>query len=117
MANSCPQRAGPRPGPKGRARAEGRGPPPGPTPALWDLLADVVLTSVGGLGVKGRGEGMVWVREPLCPSVVASGGSKSSKIEGLGFLKPLQRGVVASPQKALKSVTLQACWLNLGVNH
>ena len=26
-----------------------------------DLLTDVVLTSVGGLGVKGRGEGVVWV--------------------------------------------------------
>ena len=25
---------------------------------------------------------VVWVGEPLCPSVVASGGSKSSKIEG-----------------------------------
>ena len=50
-----------------------------------DLLTDVVLTSVGGLGVKGRGEGVVWVGEPLCPSVVASGGSKSSKIEGRGF--------------------------------
>ena len=48
-----------------------------------DLLTDVVLTSVGGLGVKGRGEGVVWAWEPLCPSVVASGGSKSSKIEGL----------------------------------
>ena len=45
-----------------------------------DLLTDVVLTSVGGVGVKGRGEGLVWVGEPLCPSVVASGGSKSSKI-------------------------------------
>ena len=81
----------------------GRGPGPGPGPwALararpsvdmnwpWsDLLTDVVLTSVGGLGVKGRGEGVVWVGEPLCPSVVASGGSKSSKIEGRGFLKPL----------------------------
>ena len=44
-----------------------------------DLLTDVVLTSVGGLGVKGRGEGVVWVGEPLCPSVVAFGGSKSSK--------------------------------------
>ena len=26
-----------------------------------DLLTDVVLTSVGGLEVKGRGEGVVWV--------------------------------------------------------
>ena len=74
MANSWPQRAGPS------------------VDMNWpwsDLLTDVVLTSVGGLGVKGRGEGVVWVGEPLCPSVVASGGSKSSKIEGLGFLKPL----------------------------
>ena len=30
-----------------------------------DLLTDVVLTSVGGLGVKGRGEGVVWMGEPL----------------------------------------------------
>ena len=53
---------------------------------------------LGGWGsrLKGRGEGVVWVGEPLCPSVVASGGSKSSKIEGLEFLKPLSRGVVAS---------------------
>ena len=80
-------------------RARGPGPGPGPwalaRPSVdmnwpWsDLLTDVVLTSVGGLGVKGCGEGVVWVGEPLCPSVVASGGSKSSKIEGLGFLKPL----------------------------
>ena len=54
-----------------------------------DPLTGVVLARVGGLGVKGRGEGVVWVGEPLCPSVVASGGSKSSKIEGLGLLKPL----------------------------
>ena len=54
-----------------------------------DLLTDAVLTSVGGVEVKGFGEGVVWVGEPLCPSVVASGGPKSSKIEGLGFLKPL----------------------------
>ena len=104
MANSCPQRAGPGPGPKGRARAQGRGwgggwwGGRGPPWALarpsvdmnwpWsDLLTDVVLTNVGGLGVKGRGEGVVG--EPLCPSVVASGGSKSSKNEGLGFLKHL----------------------------
>ena len=46
MANSCPQRAGPGPGP----------------------LTDVVLTSVGGLGVKGRGEGVVWVGELLWAS-------------------------------------------------
>ena len=31
--------------------------------------------------------------------VVASGGSKSSKIEGLGFLQPLLSGVVASDGK------------------
>ena len=81
----------------------GRGPGPGPGPwalaRAWpsvdmnwpwsDLLTDVVLTSVGGLGVKGRGEGVVRVGEPLCPSVVASGGSKSAKMEGIGFLKPL----------------------------
>ena len=60
---------------------------------------------LGGLGVKGRGEGVVWMGEPLCPSVVASGGSKSSKIEGLGFLKPLEWGVVASGgSKSSKSV-------------
>ena len=79
----------------------GLGPGPGPwtlaqaRPSVdmswpWsDLLTDVGLTSVGGLGVKGRGEGGCVGGEPLCPSVVASGGSKSSKIEGLGFLKPL----------------------------
>ena len=76
MAISCPQRA------RARPSVDMNWP--------WsDLLTDVVLTSVGGLGVKGRGEGVVWVGEPLCPGVVASGGSKSSKIEGLGFLKPL----------------------------
>ena len=76
---------------------------------------------LGGWGVKGRGEGVVWVGEPLSPSVVASGRSKSSKIEGLGFLKPLQRGVVASggskSSKSMKSVTLRACSLILGENH
>ena len=58
-------------------RISTRGPGPGPGPwalararpsvdmnwPLSDLLADVadvVLTSVGGLGVKGRGEGVVW---------------------------------------------------------
>ena len=55
---------------EGRARAKAQGPGPGPGPRLGG----------GGLGVKG----VVWVGEPLCPSVVASGGSKSSKIEGLG---------------------------------
>ena len=73
---------------EGRARA--RAQPSVEMNWPWsDLLTDVVLTSVGGLGVKGRGEGVVWAGEPLCPSVVASGGSKSSKIEGPGFLKPL----------------------------
>ena len=33
-----------------------------------DLLTDVVLTSAGGLGVKGRGEGVVWAAEPLWAS-------------------------------------------------
>ena len=33
-----------------------------------DLLTDVVLTSVGGLGVKGRSEEVVWVGEPLWAS-------------------------------------------------
>ena len=31
-------------------------------------LTDVVLTSVGGLGVKGRGEGVEWVGGPLWAS-------------------------------------------------
>ena len=61
-----------------------------------DLLTDVVLTSVGGLGNEGRSEGVVWVGELLCPSVVASSGSKSSKTEGLGFFEPLWPTVVAS---------------------
>ena len=55
MANSCPQRAGPWPS----------------VDMNWpwsDLLTGVVLTSVGGLGVKGRGEGVVWVGEPLWAS-------------------------------------------------
>ena len=50
-----------------------------------DLLTDVVLTSVGRLGAKGRGEGLVWVGEPQCPSVVASGAPKSSKLKVLDF--------------------------------
>ena len=101
MANSCPQRAGPGPWAMVAGGWGGRGPGPGPSPWTlawarpsveknwpWSyLLTDVVLTSAGGLGVKGRGEGVVWVGEPLCPSVVASGGS--TKIEGLGFVKPL----------------------------
>ena len=83
MANSCPQRAEPGPGPKGRPSVAMNWP--------WsDLLTDVVLTSVGGLWVKGRGEGVVWVGEPLCPSVVAS----------------LQQ--VEILEKHEKSVTLQA---------
>ena len=48
-----------------------------------DLLTDVALTSVGGLGVKGRGEGGVGgasMSERRCLRR-----SKSSKIEGLGF--------------------------------
>ena len=62
MANSGPQGAGPGPGPKGRARAQGRARPSVDMNWPWlDLLTDVVLTSVGGLGVKGRGEGVVWV--------------------------------------------------------
>ena len=75
------------PHPPPPAAALGPGPALGPWPRPGPLLTDVVLTSVGGLGVKGRGEGEVL--EPLCPSVVASSGSKSSKIEGLGFVKPL----------------------------
>ena len=36
---------------------------------LWsDLLTGVVLTSVGVLGVKGCGEGVVWMGEPLWTS-------------------------------------------------
>ena len=62
-----------------------------------DLLSDVVLTSVGGLGAKGCGEGgVLWVGEPLWQTVVASCRSKSSKIEDILFSKPLWRIVVAS---------------------
>ena len=65
---------------EGRARARALGPGPGPEPRPapqpsvdmnwpWsDLLTDVVLTSVGGLGLKGRGEGVVWMGEPLWAS-------------------------------------------------
>ena len=76
MANSRPQRAGP--GLKGQARPRlggggwgGAGPPWPSLDINWpwsDLLTDVALTSVGGLGVKGRGEGVVWVGEPLWAS-------------------------------------------------
>ena len=40
-------------------------------------------------------EGLGFV-EPLSSGVVASSGSQSSKIEGLGFSKPLLKGAVAS---------------------
>ena len=78
-----------------------RGPGAGPSPwALdwaqssvsmnwpWsDLLTDVVLTSVGGLGVKGRGEGVVWVGEPLwaSDSVKRKGVPEFLKVHFLGF--------------------------------
>ena len=44
-----------------------------------DLLTDVVLTSVGGLGVKGRGEGVVWVG----PQGGRARTAKVSKSEGV----------------------------------
>ena len=44
--------------------------------------------------------------KPLFRGVVASGGSKSSQIEDLGCFKPLLRGVVASGgSKSLKTVS------------
>ena len=49
-----------------------------------DLLTDVVLKSVGGLEVKGRGEGVVWVGEPLCLSV-APAGRNPQKLKVLDF--------------------------------
>ena len=57
-----------------------------------------------GLGVVGQGV-VGWVGEPLWPAVVASGGSKSSTIEGLGNFKPLWRTVVASGGS--KSATIE----------
>ena len=80
MANSWP---GPGPGPRlgvGGVGGRGPGPRPGPWALAWarpsvdmnwpwsGLLSDVVLTILGGLGVKGRGEGVVWCGEPLWAS-------------------------------------------------
>ena len=48
--------------------------------------------------------------KPLWPTVVASGGSKSSIIEGLGFFEPLWPTVVASARsKSSKNEGLRFC--------
>ena len=49
------------------------------------------LRQVEILRIEGLG-----ILKPLLRGAVASGGSKSSKIEGLGFFKPLLSGAVAS---------------------
>ena len=53
----------------------------------------LIVPSGGSKSSKIEGLGFL---KPLLKGAVASGGPKSSKVEGLGFLKPLLRGIVAS---------------------